>query len=136
MAKKPISVTYRYLNLAKQETGYFNVKPAHQRYRAVRQIWSATGDFARFIRSTEEEDLEALEKLEAETAELRRRHAELLNKYELTDEMAEYLKIKRVVEPPRGAEFMLRLFLNKENRDARLGDLDEEFRTVMVPKFG
>lgn len=39
-------------------------------------------------------------------------------------------------EPPRGAEFILRCFLSKADRDARLGDLEEEYRDVMVPKFG
>ncbi len=40
------------------------------------------------------------------------------------------------LHPPRTAEFLLYLFLTRENRSAAAGDLEEEFSTIIVPKFG
>lgn len=40
------------------------------------------------------------------------------------------------VPPPRKAELVLRFLLPKDARESLLGDLEEEFRTIMVPKYG
>lgn len=41
-----------------------------------------------------------------------------------------------LVTPPRWAEWVLRMFLARENRDAVSGDLLEEYREVIVPERG
>lgn len=38
--------------------------------------------------------------------------------------------------PPKSAEFLLHLILPKSLRETLLGDLEEEFRGVILPKFG
>jgi hypothetical protein len=37
--------------------------------------------------------------------------------------------------PPAGAQYLL-LLLPKKNREALLGDLEEEYRTVVFPRYG
>jgi hypothetical protein len=39
-------------------------------------------------------------------------------------------------KPSTSATFLLYLFLPKDDRETLLGDLDEEFATVILPKFG
>jgi DNA-binding CsgD family transcriptional regulator len=39
-------------------------------------------------------------------------------------------------EPPRSAKFLLILLLSKSNREHLLGDLEEEYRTVLLPEYG
>ncbi len=38
--------------------------------------------------------------------------------------------------PPKSAEFLLYLLLSHEDREALPGDLEEEYRTAILPKFG
>jgi hypothetical protein len=38
--------------------------------------------------------------------------------------------------PPEAAEYLLYLFLSREDREAMFGDLEEEYRTELLPKFG
>jgi len=38
--------------------------------------------------------------------------------------------------PPLGAEQLLHLFLSKSDREELIGDLEEEYRTVILPRFG
>lgn len=40
------------------------------------------------------------------------------------------------VEPPRFAEYLLLCFVPRKNREYLLGCLEEEFRTVLLPKYG
>ena len=42
----------------------------------------------------------------------------------------------QTVSVPKLGEFLLYLFLSKEQRESLPGDLEEEFITVIVPKFG
>jgi len=38
--------------------------------------------------------------------------------------------------PPKTAEYLLYLLLSREDREAMPGDLEEEYWTVILPKFG
>ena len=38
--------------------------------------------------------------------------------------------------PPEAAEYLLYLFLPREDRVAMFGDLEEEYRKELLPKFG
>jgi hypothetical protein len=40
------------------------------------------------------------------------------------------------VDPPRFAQYLLLCFVPRKNREYLLGCLEEEFRTVLLPKYG
>src|SRR5216110_3757187 len=40
------------------------------------------------------------------------------------------------VEPPKFAEYVLLCFVPRKNREYLLGCLEEEFRTILLPKYG
>src|SRR3546814_2010143 len=44
--------------------------------------------------------------------------------------------VEHVSAPPQRAELVLRFALPKDQREYLIGDLEEEFRSEMVPKFG
>lgn len=55
--------------------------------------------------------------------------------YHLAIDEAHPIRAK-MVRPPRKAEKLLYMLLPKELRNALTGDLEEEFRTLIVPRFG
>ncbi len=45
-------------------------------------------------------------------------------------------KVESEVNPPKRAEMLLHFGLPKRDRECMIGDLEEEYRTVILPKYG
>jgi hypothetical protein len=65
-------------------------------------------------------------------------HGTLLRASAVSSSLVIYLDESGVtpITPPRSAEYLLLCLLPRKNREHFMGCLEEEFRTVLLPKYG